>query len=339
MKKGGYADYIFLDLLQDGAEKCKSAGHHESSTRLENFLRILREEDKKEAVESKPQEDDADDSSDRVNAEQERLFRTGNYVQALLASCPGDAARLKSQLCKDLREGKVNGNELMHVVKDNISACRAAGYVNKVKVFEFMVKTCEEEMQAIEMSKTIIGKEKINDTVVDGGDVGVREGTAIADHTDSTFTQYHAPKFIDRVSPAEEPVHRTNADLHLLDFALDASCAFPYFMKDPTKNNKKKDVRRGLTKRMKALVTSVNDRLRENGVAVCDNVVPLDTVRRVRIEANLFMEHYEPAEIWVGKTADVGAQLSVPSVRGAPGGRVSHLINAHFRGCVPCHIF
>ena len=30
----------------------------------------------------------------------------------------------------------------------------------------------------------------------------------------------------------------------------------------------------------------------------------------------LFTSHYEQSEIWVGKEADVGAQLSVPSVRG-----------------------
>ena len=34
------------------------------------------------------------------------------------------------------------------------------------------------------------------------------------------------------------------------------------------------------------------------------------------MEANLFTEFYEQSEIWVGKKADVGAQLSVPSVRG-----------------------
>jgi hypothetical protein len=37
-----------------------------------------------------------------------------------------------------------------------------------------------------------------------------------------------------------------------------------------------------------------------------DSFLPLDTVRRVRIEATLFREGYEQSEIWVGKQADVG---------------------------------
>jgi len=36
----------------------------------------------------------------------------------------------------------------------------------------------------------------------------------------------------------------------------------------------------------------------------------------VRVESGLFRSSYEASEIWVGKQADVGAQLSVPSVRG-----------------------
>eukprot|EP00605_Chrysophyceae_sp_TOSAG23-4_P002357 GSChrysophyteH1.ASY1.ANO1.2605.1 assembled CDS len=54
----------------------------------------------------------------------------------------------------------------------------------------------------------------------------------------------------------------------------------------------------------------------EHGWAVCDNFIRPDVVRRVRIEAGLFEEHYEQSEIWVGKNADVGTLLSVPSVRG-----------------------
>ena len=37
----------------------------------------------------------------------------------------------------------------------------------------------------------------------------------------------------------------------------------------------------------------------------------MDLVRRVRIEAELFKDFYEQSEIWVGKKADVGAQLQV----------------------------
>lgn len=36
----------------------------------------------------------------------------------------------------------------------------------------------------------------------------------------------------------------------------------------------------------------------------------------MRVESGLFRNSFEASEIWVGKQADVGAQLSVPSVRG-----------------------
>ena len=52
------------------------------------------------------------------------------------------------------------------------------------------------------------------------------------------------------------------------------------------------------------------------GWAVCDHTIPEDIVRRVRIEASLFTTFYEQSEIWVGKQADIGAHVAVPSVRG-----------------------
>jgi hypothetical protein len=49
-------------------------------------------------------------------------------------------------------------------------------------------------------------------------------------------------------------------------------------------------------------------------------------VRRVRTETALFADYYEQSEIWIGKKADVGAHLSVPSVRGD---RVLWMCGAH----------
>ena len=79
------------------------------------------------------------------------------------------------------------------------------------------------------------------------------------------------------------------------------------FTKDVSKANKKK---------AEVLADTLSAHLREHGWAVCDNFLSLDLVRRVRIEAELFKDFYEQSEIWVGKKADVGAHLQVPSVRG-----------------------
>jgi hypothetical protein len=58
--------------------------------------------------------------------------------------------------------------------------------------------------------------------------------------------------------------------------------------------------------------------LGDHGWAVCDNFVSEDLVRAVRREVAgpRLSASYEESEIWVGKEAGIGAQLSVPSVRG-----------------------
>ena len=58
--------------------------------------------------------------------------------------------------------------------------------------------------------------------------------------------------------------------------------------------------------------------LGDHGWAVCDNFVNEQLVRAVRREIGgpRLSRSYEDSEIWVGKEAGVGAQLSVPSVRG-----------------------
>ena len=58
--------------------------------------------------------------------------------------------------------------------------------------------------------------------------------------------------------------------------------------------------------------------LGDHGWAVCDNFVGEELVRAVRreIAGPRLSKSYEDSEIWVGKEAGVGAQLSVPSVRG-----------------------
>ena len=64
------------------------------------------------------------------------------------------------------------------------------------------------------------------------------------------------------------------------------------------------------------MADEVGRHLEEFGWAICDHTISEDLVRRVRMEAGLFVDHYEQAEVWVGKHADIGAQLVVPSVRG-----------------------
>jgi hypothetical protein len=81
-------------------------------------------------------------------------------------------------------------------------------------------------------------------------------------------------------------------------------------------NNKKKSIKSAYKKKVGDTAASIGVHLEEHGWAVCDHAIPMDLVKRVRVEAGLFTDFYEQSEIWVGKKSDIGAQLSVPSVRG-----------------------
>lgn len=81
-------------------------------------------------------------------------------------------------------------------------------------------------------------------------------------------------------------------------------------------NNKKKAIKKAIQTRKEKFIDSISVHLASHGWVCIENLLPLEVIRRVRIEANLFTDHYEQSEIWVGKEADIGAHLQVPSVRG-----------------------
>jgi hypothetical protein len=57
-------------------------------------------------------------------------------------------------------------------------------------------------------------------------------------------------------------------------------------------------------------------KLQENRFAVLDNFISVARVKELRDELDNLQPHYTPSEIWVGKGADLGAQIVVPDVRG-----------------------
>lgn len=56
--------------------------------------------------------------------------------------------------------------------------------------------------------------------------------------------------------------------------------------------------------------------LKARGCAICDRFLPVDVVEAVREEIARLEPHYKASEIWVGKDSDIGAQITVPRVRG-----------------------
>jgi hypothetical protein len=84
------------------------------------------------------------------------------------------------------------------------------------------------------------------------------------------------------------------------------------FLGEAVKNKKDKGAKREVKRKVAEMADQIGTHLEDKGWCVCDSFLPPDLVRRVRIEAGLFQGHYEQSEIWVGKGADVGAQVWEP---------------------------
>lgn len=118
---------------------------------------------------------------------------------------------------------------------------------------------------------------------------------------------HHAPQFVD------SSTHRLPPAVLTAQSFLDAEKTE---ILHKVKNNKHKAEKKAAKQRASCLAEDMAGHMQQHGWAVVDHFIPLDAVRRLRIEFDLFREHFEKAEIWIGKRADVGAQLRVPSVRG-----------------------
>ena len=65
-----------------------------------------------------------------------------------------------------------------------------------------------------------------------------------------------------------------------------------------------------------ASAAKIASALGARGWAVCDGVACDELVRAVRSEMRGVEAGFKQSEIWLGKEADVGAQIAVPNVRG-----------------------
>ena len=221
----------------------------------------------------------------------------------IVQSCGGDAKKLQEEVANRMQSDSLSstisltGPAFNKVLDDNISACREVGYSNKALFLEFLKKTI-----------TTAQSSNSNRLNQDGKATPQQSG-----HIN------HAPKFVDdsrsevHVSLVEES--NTYIDVTNATEALSIS-AKTSDKKGSAVNSKKKGVKSANKKKVADTAAAISEHLDKHGWAVCDHAIPLDLVKRVRVEAGLFTDFYENSEIWVGKNSDVGAQLSVPSVRG-----------------------
>ena len=313
--KGGEVDFLFMDILQEAHKTCLKGGRaqEDSAAMFQFFLDVVeklrrvtkaavaasgaeaaadevKDPEARVAVEEDSEEEDEPNTGVDDEARTAQLVRAGDFLHSLVQDSAGDVLGLKQRLLHALGSGAVGGKELREVLRDNIAACRLANYATKLRLFEFVLRLVEsyEDEQAVPLAS---------------GD------SNLADQ----YTNYHSPKFVDGSTTQDSaasalPVAAPGA------FIDGCGTSNALLLKDV--NTKKKAQKKALRARAVDTAGRVGSHLSQHGWAVCDNFLPPDVVRRVRIEASLFKQHYEQSEIWVGKAADVGAHLQVPSVRG-----------------------
>ena len=194
------------------------------------------------------------------------LFSCALYIQDLFKICQGDVPKLRDRLIGDYKSKKYSLEVFYKVLDDSIDACKRAGYENKEKVLIFMKTSLQNEE-----SKSVLATEAVSDS-----------DKNIAEARESLAT-HHAPKFVDdeRVK-SETPL--SDVKVTAPETFLDASSSTAYCFPSATQNNKKKSERKEARKRAAAVAAKLGAHLAEHGWAVCDNFIPLEVVRRIRIE-------------------------------------------------------
>eukprot|EP00621_Florenciella_sp_RCC1693_P010524 CAMPEP_0182527704 /NCGR_PEP_ID=MMETSP1323-20130603/4022_1 /TAXON_ID=236787 /ORGANISM="Florenciella parvula, Strain RCC1693" /LENGTH=1032 /DNA_ID=CAMNT_0024736727 /DNA_START=238 /DNA_END=3336 /DNA_ORIENTATION=+ len=86
--------------------------------------------------------------------------------------------------------------------------------------------------------------------------------------------------------------------------------------KNKEASNAKKQLTKAVDKRYAEVADGVASALNSLGCAVCDAFLAPETITGVRDEIRTLERHYKASEIWVGKDSDIGAQITVPRVRG-----------------------
>ena len=277
-------DSAFRTMLTATLSDRRKAGDVESA----NMLSFIMSELTISAAGLSGYADQESENLTECSPSESQFIRAGELLRQLLRDAAGDVSVLTELVIDCLRESKID-SAFRTVLQDNINACEAAGYENKMKIFNFI--------------KLVIDKETTNSS------------------NDALLERHHAPQFVDSrnnstqdsvlIVETPESFIETGTAIHsLLTESVSA------LKGQGSKNNKKKAIKNASKKKTETLAKTVSDHLEKKRYAVLDHFLPLDLVRRVRVEAMLFHEFYEQSEIWVGKQADVGAQISVPSVRG-----------------------
>lgn len=279
MHRGKHLDHVFCDLVSSSLQQVAGSGNSTMMNLLQRIEKAVND------IIHTPASNTIPVAMRNAEAlQQEKLMEAGSMLQLMLRQCGGDMKVLTLELEEKYRAGLID-EAFERVLRDNLSACEAAGYANKTQVLRYITAHIQQLKESASSSK------------------------ADNRNNESEFGVVHAPHFImDTVAASE----KMGASEELSEDFIDAAGVF----ENKIKNTKKKAEKNAAKRRIINVARSLGNHLQQHGWAVCDHFLPLDLVRRVRIEACLFQDHYESSEIWVGKGSAVGAQISVKSVRG-----------------------
>jgi len=312
IRQKGHVDTVLIDLVESSLSDIdKYPGNDSIKIVLGDALKLLKPDlslaNRSSSLPSSLVK--SDNVTDSLRISEGDLIAAGELLRSMVQRNSGDAGKLKAEVLQRLGDidgvsfpeesspVKLTSAAFQKVLDDNITACRDVGYANKTKFLEFLKET---------IASTVNNK---------GSDVKVEKDNAPNDHIN------HAPQFVDEgrsdikvslVGEEDTYIDITNATEAL---SISATGAKPD-KRGGSVNNKKKSVKSANKKKVGDTAASIGAHLEAHGWAVCDHALPMDLVKRVRVEAGLFTDFYEQSEIWVGKKSDIGAQLSVPSVRG-----------------------
>ena len=173
------------------------------------------------------------------------------------------------------------------------------------------IKLCEMKMRKLRGVMEEVRKRQI---AAYEQKTGAKATTAVDSVTSGKYsTHAHAPTFQkgDNYTSADNDMN-LNVSRILPEADIIKGDNLSSMLITTAKGSKKKVARDKVKSKSKKIAALLS----ENSYAVMDNFVDEQTVRMVRAEIDSLDPHFTPSEIWVGKGADVGAQITVPDVRG-----------------------
>ena len=203
----------------------------------------------------------------------------------------GDATKMAQKLKTLLSTGEIELEIFKQLLRINIEIAEERGWHTKIDVLKLVTRIVHEF-------------EKVK-----------RQGT------DSV----HTPTFTFNAANAEKGEKINHGELNVIDgesadLILDVS-GLAVLLSGKSGSGQK---RRGNKKKKKGAsgskaqekINKISAQLNEHGWAICDGFIDVPTCKSVRTEIEKLQPHFEASEIFVGKESEIGAHISVPSVRG-----------------------